>query len=759
MPFSRDAEAALLKWVNTFPLESQIASLTELCDGLVFCRMLEDLDPDSAPSELEKNAGGSSKWLRKKMCLEAVYKSLLRFIRDHIGDMDYLTTSNIDFDKMAEDNDVQHAMKLLVIFLMATLNTSDDVKRERYVLKIQSLDQVSQVQIMTLVEEMNNLKETGGRIPNDQPLPGKLNKDFELAFEEEHATLYAEHETLKKKHADFLTRFAALEMTNEDLHQQNETMMEQLTTLQNANNSDQVEYVVNGLKRQVVELEAVIATHEEDLEISRITKERQEKELNSTRRTAQVATELDDEVRALRAENASLTKKANMVDHYQKKLESQAGIDKENQRLREKVETLEYLEKSYDETLANNTKLANSVDEYRRRFQQYEAETVEMKELISNFQVNLQSRAGEVEKLNQKVAHDEQFIRDLQEQLTGGGEAPSSPRSDKNEEVPSTLTLEDELDQSDSKGLNLQLEISRLQAENKLLLSGGGIASADLRVELAAEQKLRKRLEDNNQEMTEKHALVLEQLTVALDMTPGDKLVAKIDALMKINPSFRILTTGFHRDTHLQQTRKAFTEANIELTKLKKRVEELETDLTSCKRELLVAKTDLEAINDEEIEALEKFKQMHHINTTSTQNDLQILQGKQKDLEIDLQQQQKHLIEALLAKDKLAKELEALKGGTSALDALKQQTTKQENLIDDLQKRLKEAEEGGIDAQKAANEALIKNLTRENSMIATAWYDLTSRLQSNHVVLQRRQDAPKSWLNKQRQIVNATPRR
>jgi len=54
---------------------------------------------------------------------------------------------------------------------------------------------------------------------------------------------------------------------------------------------------------------------------------------------------------------------------------------------------------------------------------------------------------------------------------------------------------------------------------------------------------------------------------------------------------------------------------------------------------------------------------------------------------------------------------------------------------------------------------MIKNLTRENALIATAWYDLTSRLQSNHVVLQRRQDAPRSWLNKQRQMVNATPRR
>ena len=57
---------------------------------------------------------------------------------------------------------------------------------------------------------------------------------------------------------------------------------------------------------------------------------------------------------------------------------------------------------------------------------------------------------------------------------------------------------------------------------------------------------------------------------------------------------------------------------------------------------------------------------------------------------------------------------------------------------------------------QAANDQIIRNLQRENAMITSAWYDLTSRLQSNHVVLQRRHDVPKSWLNKQRQIVNGT---
>lgn len=55
---------------------------------------------------------------------------------------------------------------------------------------------------------------------------------------------------------------------------------------------------------------------------------------------------------------------------------------------------------------------------------------------------------------------------------------------------------------------------------------------------------------------------------------------------------------------------------------------------------------------------------------------------------------------------------------------------------------------------KAQYESTIKDLKREIAMITTAWYDLASRLQSNLVVLQRRHDVPKSWVNRQRQMAN-----
>ena len=48
----------------------------------------------------------------------------------------------------------------------------------------------------------------------------------------------------------------------------------------------------------------------------------------------------------------------------------------------------------------------------------------------------------------------------------------------------------------------------------------------------------------------------------------------------------------------------------------------------------------------------------------------------------------------------------------------------------------------------------LENLQRENALMTTAWYDLSSRLQMNTMALQRRNEQPRSWLGKQRVLVN-----
>ncbi|KAJ4402479.1 hypothetical protein N0V91_007193 [Didymella pomorum] len=61
------------------------------------------------------------------------------------------------------------------------------------------------------------------------------------------------------------------------------------------------------------------------------------------------------------------------------------------------------------------------------------------------------------------------------------------------------------------------------------------------------------------------------------------------------------------------------------------------------------------------------------------------------------------------------------------------------------------AEKGSVELQQE-----VENLRRENKLITSAWYDMTMRLQSNTVVLQRRSEAPKSWLGKQRVAVGGS---
>ena len=49
---------------------------------------------------------------------------------------------------------------------------------------------------------------------------------------------------------------------------------------------------------------------------------------------------------------------------------------------------------------------------------------------------------------------------------------------------------------------------------------------------------------------------------------------------------------------------------------------------------------------------------------------------------------------------------------------------------------------------------LIDNLKRENKLVASMYHDLAGRLQMDNVVLQRRGEVPKSWINRQRKLVD-----
>ncbi|KAK0740294.1 hypothetical protein B0T18DRAFT_206601 [Schizothecium vesticola] len=233
--------------------------------------------------------------------------------------------------------------------------------------------------------------------------------------------------------------------------------------------------------------------------------------------------------------------------------------------------------------------------------------------------------------------------------------------------------------------------------------------------------------------------------------------------------------------------RNALLDAQKELDLARARVQELERAIADKDRELLRIKTDISALGQEQAAALGAIKATDELLSESLTTELAATRRQlhQKTVEVNAIKDQ--LMATLLSKDKIRKDLDEAVAATlgqvvsdepakgkkddtdksekieklrEALRKKVEQLEKAEQEKYELQRRVKAAESGSVNAaQKAEHDQRVKTLERENTLITTAWYDITSRLQSNHVVLQRRQDAPKSWLNKQRQMVNATPRR
>lgn len=420
-------------------------------------------------------------------------------------------------------------------------------------------------------------------------IPQRLIKDADLALEEEHAILKAEHGTLKKRLADLYTRNEELQIRNEELHHFNEDLQKKNRILDDASHGDQAQYI-HVLQTKIEECETLIETQEQQIEDNRTTVERLNRELTS-RPSLERLEAINDELRMVKVDNASLTKKANTVDHYKRKLESVKTTEDDNKRLREKLDILQSNQTFFDEVIVERDQANNTVIEYGKKFEQYENREVDFEAQIRTLREELRNRDSEVDLLKSKVEHDEEYISELQAQIRYGDQPSLSPDSP----TPGAghLTLEEEL-----AGPNYDLEISRLKAANQALKnSNGGSTLASLRIELDESERVRKRLEKNLQELTERHAIGQEQLKAIITTSTGQKSVEAVEAARKVGHlDMHILTNGYYRDETIAHTRRLYLEANQELSTTRRKLNELEAELSSRDRELLETKADRKSI-------------------------------------------------------------------------------------------------------------------------------------------------------------------
>lgn len=504
----------------------------------------------------------------------------------------------------------------------------------------------------------------------DGGLPPNLSKDLDLALEQEYAELTKQNEILKAKWADERTRNERLLMRSEDHLEEIRKKDAELEKYEKLSNGGDTGYL-DSLAHRIEEQENLIARHEADAEVNRVNKERHEKELANLRPLALLVGELTDKVKDLESDNSELTKTANKVGKYEEKLKRVNILEKENKQLRDYNSTLENNQVTFDQTQALNERLEQENGNFRRKMETYEAEIFELQGLKQHFEHECRAKDTAIELLEAKKANDEQYIADLHEQINANIGPPRSPDS------PSATTggmnLGAELERSEGHP-NYALEISRLKAEIQLLKTNtAGTSNATLRADLENAQRLVERLQTQVHELTELHAIGQEQLSALISEASGEKLVKITDRLMIIG-ALEILTPGFYRNEAIASSRRRYLEANQKLSEANKQVTDLQRELADRDRQLLAAKADckskssdfsfilanetsVNAMDKDEIDALDELKAANETIIDSLKSDLLVLQGQYDALDADYHQQKTQLVDALLKKDKAIEDL------------------------------------------------------------------------------------------------------
>lgn len=388
----------------------------------------------------------------------------------------------------------------------------------KYVPRIQhSLDRENQAEIMQIIRTMQqDVAALGDNTDLDDAIDAVMEaRDIDLLVEEQNAALRRQLNSTRKNLSDYITRLEYLQQSHEELRYEKEKNDRELEVLRKAtqdgvNSAEAIKL----LESQVHEQMEIIARNEETIRSHHRVKAQLDTEIQRLNQKSQQADELRDQVAEWKHKAEELEKKANTAERYKQKLESQQHLAKEVQNLQYEKEELQEQLRSLVSDRERIERTRKAEDELTKMITQSEQHLWDERNQKTQLIKDLASLGEELIRLKAQRTHDERFIQDLQEQVQQGQgmTAPGDGLSGKT----TTFNLEDELKNATNEDVptNLPLEISRLKAENDLLrrtLGSTGDATL-LRKELEEQRRQQDRLQQNFNDIFEKHTISRDQI-------------------------------------------------------------------------------------------------------------------------------------------------------------------------------------------------------------------------------------------------------
>ena len=672
-----------------------VASIDDLVDGITLAYVLHELDSEFDPSLLETSTG-SSRYLNNKRNLQAVYKGLFRFIRRQVPELG-CQAKKFDYHGVAENPEPQGLSQLMAVMVAAAAMGPDN---STYIPRVQnSLDRETQGEIMNIIRTVQeDYTKAKDEDDHDEAIDAVLqSRDIDLLVEEQNAALRQQLDANKKSLSDYITRLEHLQLSYDELQYAKEENDRELEVLRKATqdgaNSAQA---VKLLEARVHEQMDIIAKYEDVIQGHERAKSQLETDVSKLTQKCAQADELRDQATEWKHKAEEFEKKANTAERFKQKLESQQHLVKEVQNLQyERADLQEQLRTLMDDK-ERTGRMRKAEDELTMMITQSEQHLWDERNQKNQLIRDVAALEEEMIRMKAQRSHDENYITDLQEQLQQGGGAS---RDDFLTDSLTAGNLEDEL-RSAGDEPNFPLELSRLKAENGLLRRTVGSTgdAASLRRELEEEKRHRDRLQQNFNDIFEKHAVAQDQIESLINNMTSEGLVQATDEAT-CKGDLYILTSEYYRSQAFANLRTELAQTTADLEQLKKKERELQAQNSDKDRELLESKTQLSAVEKGSVDALDELKSTDKLISESLKSELDWLRDEHSFLLKERDAQKSQLIEALLAKDKLRKDAEDNKdlqeaATTASTDADAAEAAKKAaDKIEKLRARLKERQQ------------------------------------------------------------------
>lgn len=576
-----------------------------------------------------------------------------------------------------------------------------------------------------------------------EPRTGRhsFERDPELEREERLIQALQERRKLETQVADLADE---LQHTKEQFEKLEEELAEAKFTIDRRRRRTLDEEELEQLSAKADRDKDYIAELETDLASAKATLDQQDRHLDRYKADDANKQELRDELQMVRAERDELLQKAKASENLKKKIQALQEQERSNQNLRTDLmsatDQLQELEALRDKCAA----LEKASEENAQTIANGEQEIFDQKTTKKRLEHELKLLAQRYEQTRELLSNAQERNRELEDQL-------NDYESKQSASIDQLNSLDAELNAESGAG------DERDRRKSTLMRSPSGAETVILQQKLTIAESSVSRLEQKCLDLLQENLGYKSILDGTDDAKEGSQAFAHQtkrleDVSKELEEAKSKYNAASSEASDLQQRLSALGapvvngDAMSKTQERQKYTEQVETELHDQRALLRHALLSNPALlkEDSTIRQSNEYKvireQLEVVHSTPKQDAEQVISAAATKITDKIEKGRTAVTESDKKISDLSAQLQSL---TTDLSKAKVQPTpaaKPEKPTTQADPKLREQ---------------ITNLQRENKLITSAWYDLTCRLQSNTVMLARRQEPPKSWLGRQRVAVNA----